>query len=78
MPVPLLLIPPTLPVIRKIQIDQISALATSVFEGEDKAAKWLSTANPATDNRAPIELVAEPEGFERVKNVLLRESSMEF
>jgi Protein of unknown function (DUF2384) len=54
------------------QIEQITALATMVLEDRDKAVQWLSAANPATDDRAPIELIGEPQGFERVKNVLLR------
>lgn len=47
-------------------------MATAVLEDRDKAVSWLSKTNPATDNRAPIELIGEPLGFERVKNLLLR------
>lgn len=54
------------------QIEQINILATSVLEDADKAVQWLSQPNPATDDRAPIELIGEPQGFERVKNLLLR------
>lgn len=56
----------------RIPVAQITALASSVFEDKDKAEKWLAEANPATDDRAPIELLGNPKGFERVKNVLLR------
>lgn len=54
------------------QIEEITSLATTVLEDADKAITWLSAANPATDGRAPIELMGEPQGFERVKNLLLR------
>ena len=54
------------------QIEEIASLATTVLEDSDKAVKWLSEANPATDDRAPIELIGEAQGFERVKNLLLR------
>ncbi len=54
------------------QIEEITSLATSVLEDRDKAVRWLSQTNPATDNRAPIELIGEPHGFERIKNLLLR------
>lgn len=54
------------------QIEQISAIATQVLEDEEAGVKWLSTPNLATDNRAPIELIGEKDGFERVKNLLMR------
>ncbi len=54
------------------QIIEITSLATEVLEAHEKAVKWLSDPNPATDGRAPIELIGEPQGFERVKNLLLR------
>ena len=54
------------------QIEEITSLATAVLEDGEKAVRWLSMANPATDDRAPIELIGEPQGFERVKNLLLR------
>lgn len=54
------------------QIEEILVLASITFEDHDKAVKWLSEANLATDARAPIELVGEENGFARVKDLLLR------
>ena len=54
------------------QIEEISTLASAVIGDKDKAVKWLSEPNPAMDNRPPIDLVGEKDGYERVKNLLLR------
>jgi hypothetical protein len=54
------------------QIEEITVLASAILDGKDKAVKWLSQPNAATDDRAPIDLIGEKEGFERVKNLLLR------
>lgn len=54
------------------QIHRINALAISVIGDEVRALNWLKEPNPATDNRAPIELLGEPQGYERVTNLLLR------
>jgi hypothetical protein len=54
------------------EIEEITALASAVLEGRDKAVKWLSEPNLATDSRPPIDLIGEQQGFERVKNLLLR------
>ena len=54
------------------QIEEITLLATTVLGDKDKAQKWLSEPNVAMDNRPPIELIGEKDGFERVKNLLLR------
>ena len=53
-------------------IAEINALATEVFESEDAALRWLQAPNLATDDRAPVELIGEPNGFKRVRNLLLR------
>ncbi len=54
------------------QIEEITVLATAVFEDESKAARWLSRINAATDGRPPIDLIGEENGYARVKNLLLR------
>jgi hypothetical protein len=54
------------------QINEISILASAVLGDRDKAVRWLSEPNPAMDNRPPIDLVGEHDGFDRVKNLLLR------
>jgi hypothetical protein len=54
------------------QIEEITALAYTVIEDEDQAVRWLSEPCLATDNRPPIDLIGEKNGFERVKNLLLR------
>jgi hypothetical protein len=54
------------------QIEEISIQATAVIGDRDKAVKWLSEPNTAMDNRAPIDFVGEKDGYERVKNLLLR------
>ena len=54
------------------EIEEISALAADVLEDAEQGVRWLSTPNLATDNRAPIELIGEKDGFERVKNLLMR------
>ncbi len=54
------------------QIEEISILASAVIGDRDKATKWLSESNPAMDNRPPIDLIGEKDGYDRVKNLLLR------
>ena len=54
------------------QIEEITALASSVLEDPDKAVLWLSHPNAATDDSPPINLIGESNGYERVKNLLLR------
>jgi hypothetical protein len=54
------------------QINEISILASAVLGDKDKAVRWLSEPNPAMNNRPPIDLVGENNGFDRVKNLLLR------
>lgn len=54
------------------QIAESLTLATAVIGDRDKAAEWLSRPNLALDNRAPIDLIGEKDGFERVKHLLLR------
>ena len=54
------------------QIQDIATIAADVFGDEHSSVKWLSEPNLATDNRAPIELMGEKDGFERVKNLLMR------
>lgn len=54
------------------QIEQISALATAVIGDKGQATKWLSDPNLALDNRPPIDLIGEKDGYERVQSLLLR------
>lgn len=54
------------------EIEEISTLASAVIGDKSKATQWLSEPNLATDNRAPIDLIGEKDGYERVKNLLLR------
>lgn len=54
------------------EIEEISTLATAVIGDKNKATQWLSEPNIATDNRAPIDLLGEKDGYERVKSLLLR------
>lgn len=54
------------------EIEAISTLASAVIGDKNKATQWLSEPNVATDNRAPIDLIGEKDGYERVKNLLLR------
>lgn len=54
------------------QIEEISILASSVLGDSSEATKWLSESNLATDNRPPIDLIGEKDGYDRIKNLLLR------
>lgn len=54
------------------EIHDLEALAEAVIGDREEARKWLSEPNLATDNRAPILLAGSPEGYERVRNLLLR------
>jgi uncharacterized protein (DUF2384 family) len=56
----------------KAQIEEISTLASVVIGDRLMAVRWLSEPNLATDDRPPIDLIGEPDGFQRVKNLLLR------
>lgn len=54
------------------QIREVEKLATDVIGSNEDAIKWLSEPNPATDDRAPLDLLGDQEGYERVKNLLMR------
>jgi putative toxin-antitoxin system antitoxin component (TIGR02293 family) len=54
------------------KVSKILELASEVFEDRGFAESWLENRIPATGNRAPIELLSEPKGFEIVENILLR------
>ncbi len=54
------------------QIQEIAVLAFTVLDDKNQAVKWLTEPNLATDNRPPIDLIGERDGFDRVKNLLLR------
>jgi putative toxin-antitoxin system antitoxin component (TIGR02293 family) len=54
------------------EIGEISALATEIFGDAPVATAWLREPNLAMDNKAPIALLGTQEGFNRVKNLLLR------
>ena len=49
------------------QIEEITVLATAIFEDESTAVRWLSRANTATDDRPPLDLIGEQNGYARVK-----------
>jgi putative toxin-antitoxin system antitoxin component (TIGR02293 family) len=51
---------------------QLQALAEEVFGDKTMALDWLQQPNLATDGRPPIDLLSTSDGFERVKNLLLR------
>ena len=50
----------------------LEALAEHVFGEKDLAITWLRRSNLSTDDVPPLDLLREPNGFERIKNVLLR------
>ena len=54
------------------QIREIEALAETVLGDREQASKWLSEPNLATDDKAPITLLGDQRGYDRVKNLLLR------
>lgn len=54
------------------QIEEVTQLANVVFGDYTVATSWLREPNLATDNQSPISLLGTPNGFERVKNLLLR------
>jgi putative toxin-antitoxin system antitoxin component (TIGR02293 family) len=54
------------------QIEEILSLAAAVIGDRERAAEWLSEPNPALDNRSPLNLIGEKDGFDRVKHLLLR------
>jgi hypothetical protein len=54
------------------QISAIGDIAESVFGDKTTANDWLREPNLATDERPPIQLLGTSEGFERVKNLLMR------
>jgi uncharacterized protein (DUF2384 family) len=55
-----------------VQIREIEALAAAVIGDRQLAFRWLSEPNPATDGKAPIDLLGDESGFDRVKTLLLR------
>jgi putative toxin-antitoxin system antitoxin component (TIGR02293 family) len=58
---------------KDLQVSEITRLASNVFEDEGYAMAWLNEPNIATGDQSPIELLSTtPNGFEIVKNVLLR------
>jgi Protein of unknown function (DUF2384) len=54
------------------EIGKIRALAGAVFEDQAVGEAWLNEPNLATYNKAPIELLGTPGGFESIKNLLMR------
>ena len=54
------------------EIEGLLNLASFVIGDRDWAQKWLSELALALDNRSPIELIGEKEGFERIKTLLMR------
>ncbi len=54
------------------RIEEISTLASVVIGDPQSAIRWLSEPNLATDNRPPIDLIGENDGYEHVKKLLLR------
>jgi putative toxin-antitoxin system antitoxin component (TIGR02293 family) len=56
----------------KTEIAEIKELSERVFDDKEVATAWLRQPNLATDDKPPIELLGTSDGFERVKNLLLR------
>ncbi|MBV9225269.1 MAG: DUF2384 domain-containing protein [Acidobacteriaceae bacterium] len=56
----------------KQQINDIRTLAEEALGDPAAALSWLCEPNMAADDRPPIQLLGTPEGFGRVKNLLLR------
>lgn len=54
------------------EISEITAMAERIFGDELTALNWLRQPNLATDDKAPIDLPGAPDGFNRVKHLLLR------
>ena len=54
------------------QLLEITDLAKRVFDDETNSIAWLQDANLATDGNAPLALLDTEEGYNRVKNLLLR------
>jgi len=54
------------------QIREIEALAETVIGDRQQAFQWLSEPNAATDDKAPMDLLGDQSGYDRVKNLLLR------
>ena len=54
------------------QIEEVTQLANVVFGDNTVATSWLRNPNLATDNQSPVSLLGTSDGFERVKNLLLR------
>jgi uncharacterized protein (DUF2384 family) len=51
---------------------ELEGLAEHVFGDKHVGKEWLRKPNLATDNAPPINLLTTADGFERVKNLLLR------
>ena len=56
----------------KQQIAIVKQLAESVFGDEEIAAAWLREPNLVMYNKRPIDLLGTEDGFDRVRNLLLR------
>jgi antitoxin StbD len=54
------------------QIEEVTQLANLVFGDNSVATSWLREPNLATDNQSPISLLGTVDGFDRVKDLLLR------
>jgi len=54
------------------EISEITAMAERIFGDKLTALNWLRQPNLATDDKAPIDLLGAPDGFNRVKHLLLR------
>jgi putative toxin-antitoxin system antitoxin component (TIGR02293 family) len=54
------------------QIDEVTKLASTIFEDPQFAQAWLNRPNLATDNKPPIALLGNEEGLARVETLLRR------
>jgi chaperonin GroES len=54
------------------EVTAIQELATKVFGNKAAGMEWLQEPNIATFDKPPIALLSSNEGFERVKNLLMR------
>jgi hypothetical protein len=54
------------------EAQRVLALAESVFNDKDKAARWLGKPRKIFDGACPFELLATAAGAQRVEEILLR------
>lgn len=50
---------------------ELSALATQTFGTSEVAFQWLSTPHPSLHHQAPVELLDDPQGYQKVYDLLI-------